>query len=55
MEKSIQLDLWVSKEEYERWLAVADKFYMNIYEYIRKCTDANSNLMIEEFNLKIKE
>lgn len=44
-EREIVLELWVDKKQYEQWTEIANEMCLNIYEYIRRCTDAHTNIL----------
>lgn len=50
MEDKLVLELWVSPEEFERWERASGKFFMNVYEFIRKSTSMEATLLIEQFD-----
>ena len=44
-EKDCIIELHCSQEQLDSWEEIADKMCMNIYEYIRRCVDAHTNIL----------
>lgn len=54
--EKIEIDLWADKNQYEKWKQMADTLCLNIYEYIRRCTDAHTNILtVDSFKLVPEE
>lgn len=43
--EEIKLDLWISNKQLATWNKMANRMCLNIYEYIRRCTDAHTNIL----------
>ena len=43
--EEIKLELWISDEQLAAWNKMANRMCLNIYEYIRRCTDAHTNIL----------
>ena len=55
-EKDCIIELHCSQEQLDSWEEIADKMCMNIYEYIRRCVDAHTNILrYDSFRLVDKD
>lgn len=43
--EKVILNLEVDKEKYRRWENFSNKMCLSIYEYIRRCVDAHTNIL----------
>ena len=44
-ENKTKIELWVSPEQFKEWETQASFMYLNVYEYIRRCVDAHTNIL----------
>jgi len=50
--QKVEINLLVDEKEYEHWKEMADILCLNIYEYIRRCTNAHTNILaVDSFKL----
>ena len=47
--KDVELGLWVEQDQLEAWTRMANRMCLNIYEYIRRCTNAHTNILEKDF------
>ena len=47
-EKNEQVDLWITPSQKQKWEKVSQKLGLTIWEYIRRATDAYSNILIQD-------
>lgn len=45
---SKQIVLTVDEDKYNQWEAIAKILYLNIEEYVRRCTDAHTNILRQD-------
>lgn len=41
----ITLELWADSKQFDSWNEMANRMCLNIYEYIRRCADAHTNIL----------
>lgn len=50
------IELHCSQKQLDTWKEIADKMCLNIYEYIRRCVDAHTNILLyDSFKLVNKD
>ena len=47
-EKEEQIDLWITLKQKEKWEYFSKKLGLTIWEYIRRATDAYSNILTQD-------
>ena len=44
-EKDCLIELHCTQEQFDTWKEMADKMCLSLYEYIRRCADAHTNIL----------